>query len=476
VIELEQLTPATKLKATSRKLTGLTRVRPTYLPDGVPPYRANVNWGRNYTVMAESDFAGAAVQRLRDKFATDWRTETATDLTVWNPATLTGPWPDAPELTIDTGYAVGVDGLTCPAAAAEATRLLTLYGGARSGYQAGFVPRAGDMIAPGSVVKLKHPQYGLSGGLLFRVLQSGFVLSGSNEVTAELVLGLGISPPAAPAVVPNYAFVGAAQTALVPAGKTSATVTMWGGAGGNGNWSSGAWSGAGGYVQATFPVSPGDVLKFEVGGGGQGAARNANGGAGGWPDGGPGGRGDSGSGGGGGSSRFYINDVLMAVAAGGGGSGGLGGAGSAGAGGGATGQAGFFPASSGTGGSQAAGGWDAKDTSNANKTGRSIVAFPGAQRTGGFGSANGDPTTLSTDDGGGGGGGYWGGGGGGGDSWPGGGGSSWTHASATGVTNTAGNRQTPAGSPPAGIAAGVNSAVNGPAVPGGDGYISITLS
>jgi hypothetical protein len=191
VIELEQLTLAAKLKTTSRKLTGLTRVRPTYLPDGVPPYRANVNWGRNYTVMAESDFAGAAVQRLRDKFATDWRTETATDLTVWNPATLTGPWPDAPELTIDTGYAVGVDGLTCPAAAAEATRLLALYGGARSGYQAGFVPRAGDMIAPGAVVKLTHPQYGLSGGMLFRVLQSGFVLSGSNEVTAELVLGLG---------------------------------------------------------------------------------------------------------------------------------------------------------------------------------------------------------------------------------------------------------------------------------------------
>lgn len=273
--------------------------------------------------------------------------------------------------------------------------------------------------------------------------------------------------------VANFAYSGAAQTYAVPSGVSSVIVDLWGGAGGNGNYISGNWSGAGGHLRATFAVAPGDILKLEVGGGGQGGVKAANGGAGGWPDGGGGGRGDTGNGGGGGSTRFYINDVLMAVAGGGGGGGGY--SGSAGAGGGDAGQAAY--ATGGLAGTQSAGGADASDLTNANKTGRSILAFPGAQRTGGWGSSAGNSTTSSSDDGGGGGGGYWGGGGGGGDGASGGGGSSWIHSSALAGQTYVGFRQTPAraveGLPA--LAAGVNSGTSSPAVAGGDGYATLKL-
>lgn len=271
-------------------------------------------------------------------------------------------------------------------------------------------------------------------------------------------------------VLQEFVYTGAAETVVVPSGVTSVTVWLWGGAGGNGNYSSGAWSGGGGFLAATFSCSPGNTLKFEVAGGGQGAARNANGGLGGWPDGGDGGRGDAGSGGGGGSSRFYINNTLKAVAGGGGGSGGFSDGGLAGGGGGTTAQS-CSNANGGTGGSQVAGGFDGNNSGNANKTGRSIIAFPGVQRTGGFGSSNGDRTVTSTDDGGGGGGGYWGGGGGGGDAQSGGGGSSWAAGDASNVQHRPAGRFSPAFvfGADKDFAWGVNSGNAGSAVAGKNG-------
>ncbi len=306
------------------------------------------------------------------------------------------------------------------------------------------------------------------------------VVTEPGLTTTSTFTGVSSAGPFVPtyAVTQAFPFSGAAQTYAVPGGLTSLTAELWGGAGGNGNGSVGAWSGAGAYLKATFAVTPGDTITVETAGGGQGAAPNTAGGAGGWPDGGSGGFGNRGSGGGGGSSRLYINGVLKAVAAGGGGSGGyLSGTtigGEAGAGG-ANGQS--ATRDGGLGANQSAGGVDGSDPTNANKTGRSIIAFPGAQRTGGWGASTGDNTTSTTDDGGGGGGGYWGGGGGGGDGQPGGGGSSWVAADATDVDNLGGNRQSPARTPdslPA-VATGVNSAANGPAVPGGDGHVVLRL-
>lgn len=285
-------------------------------------------------------------------------------------------------------------------------------------------------------------------------------------------------PASAYTVTQAFAFAGAGQSYTVPAGATQATVELWGGAGGNGTYSAGAWSGAGGYVRATFAVSAGDTLTLEVGGGGQGGVVSTSGGNGGWPDGGGGARGNRGSGGGGGSSRFYINGALKAVAGGGGGSGGIDGWGLGGAGG-PNGQdaAPGFGGGGGGGGTQVAAGVDLSDPTSANKFGRSLLAFPGAQRTGGWGGSAGDTSTATSDDGGGGGGGYWGGGGGGGDGHAGGGGSSWVDPSAFNVDNLGGHRQFPARTPPGlpAIATGVNSTAGGSPTAGGDGYAIVGL-
>ena len=296
-----------------------------------------------------------------------------------------------------------------------------------------------------------------------------------SGLTTDFTLTAGSSAgPITYAVTQAYAYGGAAQTYTVAPGLSAVTVELWGGGGGNAPTSSLRWSGAGGYVRGTFAVTPGDVLKIEVAGGGQGGVPSVSGGAGGWPDGGGGGRSGSSGGGGGGSTRFYINNVLKAVAGGGGGVGY--GIASAGAAGGTAGQS--SPSGGGTGGTQSAAGVDSNDLTNANKSGRSTLAFPGVQRTGGWGANTGNITTTTSDAGGGGGGGYWGGGGGGGGGGAsGGGGSSWLDPGGSALINFGGGNgatpySTPTGQP--NVAAGVQS--NYSIVRnGGDGYAILKL-
>lgn len=227
-----------------------------------------------------------------------------------------------------------------------------------------------------------------------------------------------------------YVFRGSDQT-LTATSTGTLRARLWGGGGASGFFTDtdDASGGAGGYTDASFPVTSGDTILLRVGGGGRASTTLGTGGAGGWPDGGAGqSGGDKATGGGGGSTRIFKNGVLMAVAGGGGGAAGTG-ARRGGAGGGATGGA--ATANGGTGGSQIAGGVDSSDTGNVIKTGT---------QTGGGAGGNG----TATDDGGGGGGGFWGGGGGGGDAQAGGGGSGHVNTVAGASGNTfAGNGVTP---------------------------------
>lgn len=125
----------------------------------------------------------------------------------------------------------------------------------------------------------------------------------------------------------TYDFTGAAEEFEIPAAGTI-IFKCWGAAGGGvfvPNGSSWPGGGAGGQVEFTLPVAAEDVVKIEVGGGGApGTSPNGNGGLGGWPDGGDGGAYAPaaptwGMAGGGGSTRVYLNDVLVAIAPGGGG-------------------------------------------------------------------------------------------------------------------------------------------------------------
>jgi hypothetical protein len=254
----------------------------------------------------------------------------------------------------------------------------------------------------------------------------------------------------------SFAFTGADQTFVVPAGVTSINVKLWGGGGG-------AAGGSGSFVSGNLAVSPNETLTIITGGGGAvspptGATPNAYGGGG-------KGYGDNGTrlgGGGGGRSAVRRGSTeLVTAGAGGGGNQGttVGGAGGLITGGNAS--LGAF----GSGGTQLAGG--AKPTTGVSS------AANGAQFLGGDGQGGGIPG------GGGGGSGFYGGGGGGDDALygGGGGGSSFT-SNLTSFAGQAGSTGTGAGVAPGGTADLAYAAPvgrGGPAAAaGGNGLVVIT--
>lgn len=188
--------PDFAMAATDRALVEAPkRAWPAYAPTGVPPYRVNAQWGLNNTEMAPEAFAAdPALARLRDKFSKQWRTETATDTAIWNPADGSGAFPNAPELTVETGYQPGADGETSPHTADEAARLLALYGSLpiKGQYEAEFLPHPGDNVLPGAVIGMTYPTDGLDAGSLFIVLQSRLRVDAADATRARSTLVLGL--------------------------------------------------------------------------------------------------------------------------------------------------------------------------------------------------------------------------------------------------------------------------------------------
>ena len=242
-------------------------------------------------------------------------------------------------------------------------------------------------------------------------------LAGSNPLDALSVpttCGTGV----AAAGSCTYSNAGATVFA-VPSGVTSIDVDVYGAQGANGAMyyltaDPNAPGGLGGQTTATLNVTPGDVLKVNVGGQGAVSSGYNAGGAGGFNGGARGGFGDYQSGGGGGGASDIRNGAYgatdrLVVAGGGGGGGGrgfnCGGQTAGGNGGGAAGTAGCS-VPGGQGGVGGTGGAAGGDTCGAG---------PGAGLAGGPANGGGGGSGTSAG-GGGGGGGYGGGGGGGGNS------------------------------------------------------------
>lgn len=244
----------------------------------------------------------------------------------------------------------------------------------------------------------------------------------------------------------TFSFTGSQVTYTVPTGTTSITVDMAGAAGGGVSNTINSGGGRnGGRIQATLPVTPGQVLHLRVGGAGRGISANwpAEGGLivfqweGGWPGGGSNGNTQlsQGSaknvvGSGGGYSGIFSSSTInqanaLLIAGGGGGRGSYGVLGNP-----------YVGQNATTTSGGAAGGAGQEPNS----------ATAGSALQGGMGDANDNtfPGPYNGTGAGGGGGGYFGGGGGWGlnvSDWPpvtgaGGNGSSWAHASATNVTTT----------------------------------------
>lgn len=242
---------------------------------------------------------------------------------------------------------------------------------------------------------------------------------GSRSVLSNAIL---LTVSATSSGTASFGYTGSAESFTVPAGVTSIDVEACGAEAGDG------WNvdidvptglpGGGGFVSATLPVTPGQVLSIRVGGEGEDAADSVAG-LGGFNGGGNGATrlGYSGGGGGGAtdirSGGTSLSNRVLVAAGGGAGSG-------------------WCTAGTGNGG-------DGGGLLGANGSQCSSIAVGtgGTQFAGGtFGSALGVGGSATTNGGAGGGGGYWGGGAS--DGSGGGGGSSFTTVGASGVVHTQG--------------------------------------
>ena len=284
---------------------------------------------------------------------------------------------------------------------------------------------------------------------------SNVVVASSTSLTADLTIDgtttlgardLTVTTPAGtsgartfttkqPSGTETFSFMNGAQEFTVPDGVTSITIEAWGAQGGDGlpfDGGAGGTGGAGGYVEATFAVSPGDLFQVNVGG--QGAVGD--------------GLEDLREGGGGGgasdvrSEAFGLDDRLIVAGGGGGGGGGHGSAGGdGGAGGGLTGGPGGTVGGSngGQGGTQFAGGAGGGGVNAGNAGDLGVGGTSCCNSYGGAGGFNGGAAGNTRSAGGGGG--HYGGGGGSVNDQRGaggGGGSSFTNDAATSVTHQQG--------------------------------------
>jgi hypothetical protein len=223
-------------------------------------------------------------------------------------------------------------------------------------------------------------------------------------------------------VVNTYSYTGSAVNVTFPSNVYNFRVKLWAGAGGQGQYSGGSTTGAGGFTDANVAVSgttSGQTYILQVGQGGRGGSKSLGTGyqyprA--YPDGGQGYYdGDVAGGQGGGRSALFLSSVsasnAIAIAGGGGGSGYASWSGSAG--GGSSGESAIADARQGQPGTQSAGG--------TGGTGGGGAA--GTQLFGG---------TATGSDGSGGGGGWYGGGSGSNDGGGGGGGSGYVASQTSG--------------------------------------------
>lgn len=145
----------------------LKRVPPNEPTRGLPVWRVNLKYGKNYRVMNETDLAGVALSELAI-WSQEYRTVTVED------ASVKTKWPNAPELNLVTLLVDATE------ATAEANRVLSLFSAERDMYTLKMpgdkVPRINSSGASreyfqiGTRVLLYADRYDLAGGKLFLII------------------------------------------------------------------------------------------------------------------------------------------------------------------------------------------------------------------------------------------------------------------------------------------------------------------
>lgn len=145
----------------------LQQVPPAGAERGLPVWRINFNYKRNYTVMGDSDLAGVAA--LDQEFCKrEYRTLTKED------AAIKTKWPNSVEMNVFSNWA------NSTVAQTEVDRLFTLYSVERRMYrvavkgaaireQAQFTSGAAEprWFQPGFIVNVTYPRYDLTAGKKF---------------------------------------------------------------------------------------------------------------------------------------------------------------------------------------------------------------------------------------------------------------------------------------------------------------------
>jgi len=157
-LELPSGTPVAKF--IDKQIVSIQRLPNNDPGRGVPPYRVNVNYRFNHTVLDPLSLLNTAADAFAAFAGAEYRTETASDPAVLDIHT------SQVELTFNTRLTDATD------AATEAARLLTLHKTRRDRFniRVGMNPDVAAAIQIGSVVQIKMDRFGLGSGKLFRVL------------------------------------------------------------------------------------------------------------------------------------------------------------------------------------------------------------------------------------------------------------------------------------------------------------------
>lgn len=144
----------------------LKSIAPSEGTRGLPVWRVNLKFAKNYRVMSATDLAGVALSELAT-WSQEYLTVVAED------ASVKTQWPNAPELTVVTLLTDATE------AAAEATRLLNLFKVQRQmftltvpGTEAPSLSSGGprEYWQIGARVRITYPRYGLDNGKLFLIV------------------------------------------------------------------------------------------------------------------------------------------------------------------------------------------------------------------------------------------------------------------------------------------------------------------
>lgn len=127
--------------------------------NGLPVWRVNLRYRKNYKVQSDSDLAGSVTIARRAELAQEYRTVSVEDTAV------KAQYLNAKELTRETLMLVEADAL------AEATRLLGLFKVRRDSYNVTvrWTDELTNSLDIGKVVNLKFPRFGLAAGRLMTI-------------------------------------------------------------------------------------------------------------------------------------------------------------------------------------------------------------------------------------------------------------------------------------------------------------------